>query len=89
MMIKNTEITRKRYNRVATVYDLMEGMMERSRYSGWRVLLWNKAEGKQILEVGVGTGKNFPFYPKDAEITGMDFVKRCFKEPARKRSNWG
>ena len=68
-----TEIARKRYNRNARFYDLMEGFMERSRYNKWRELLWSKVEGVHILEVGVGTGKNFPYYPPDVQITAIDF----------------
>ena len=41
----NTEAAKKRYNRIAPVYDFMEGLVERSRYSGWRELLWSKVEG--------------------------------------------
>jgi len=73
---KNTEAARKRYNRIAPFYDFMEGLVERSRYSQWRKLLWSKVEGNRILEVGVGTGKNFPFYPADAEITAIDFSEK-------------
>jgi phosphatidylethanolamine/phosphatidyl-N-methylethanolamine N-methyltransferase len=88
MNLKYTEITRKRYNRVATIYDLMEGVVEQSRYSRWRQLLWSKVEGRKILEVGVGTGKNFPFYPKDADITAIDFSEKMLaraREKARKQ----
>ncbi len=73
---KNTEATRTRYNRIAPVYDLMEGQVERSRYSAWRELLWSKVGGNRILEVGVGTGKNFPYYPAHTEITAIDFSEK-------------
>lgn len=81
---KATEVIRKRYNRVAPVYDLMEGFIERSRYGRWRDLLWSKAEGTDILEVGVGTGKNFPYYPKGAEITAVDFSDKMLSRARRK-----
>ena len=81
---KATEVARKRYNRVAPVYDLMEGFIERSRYSRWRDLLWSRAEGTNILEVGVGTGKNFPYYPKGAEITAVDFSDKMLSRARRK-----
>lgn len=73
---RNTEAARRRYNRIAPIYDLMEGLVERSRYSRWRKMLWNKVEGNRILEVGVGTGKNFPYYPTYTEITAIDFSEK-------------
>jgi len=76
---KTTEIARGRYNRIALLYDLMEGLVERSRYRQWRELLWSKVEGTNILEVGAGTGKNFPYYPADAEITAIDFSEKMLK----------
>jgi ubiquinone/menaquinone biosynthesis C-methylase UbiE len=85
---KATEATKKRYNRIAPVYDFMEGLTERSRYSKWREMLWSKVEGSDILEIGVGTGKNFPHYLKDAEITAIDFSEKMLsraREKARKQ----
>jgi len=83
---KATRIAERRYNRIAPLYDLMEGLAERSRYSNWRKLLWSKVEGPKILEVGVGTGKNFPYYPADAEITAIDFSEKMLKR-AKNRAN--
>jgi len=70
------ETAKRRYNRIATVYDFMESVVERSRYSKWREMLWSKVEGTHILEVGVGTGKNFVYYPAHAEITAIDFSEK-------------
>jgi ubiquinone/menaquinone biosynthesis C-methylase UbiE len=84
----NTEAARKRYNRIAPFYDFMEGLVERSRYSKWRELLWSKVEGNKILEVGVGTGKNFLYYPSDAEMVAIDFSEKMLDravEKARRR----
>lgn len=84
---KATEATRRAYNRIAYIYDLMESLVEGSRYRKWRELLWGKVEGSNILEVGVGTGKNFLFYPKDVEITAIDFSENMLsraKEKAKK-----
>lgn len=81
---KATETARRRYNRIAPLYDLMEGLVERSSYGGWRKLLWSKVEGKKILEVGVGTGKNFPFYPEGAKITAVDFSDRMLSRATEK-----
>lgn len=57
-----TEITRKRYQRLSRFYDSMETLSE-SRRSVWREKLWAKVRGPHILEVGVGTGKNIPYWP--------------------------
>lgn len=86
-MIKESKATQaalRRYNRIAPVYDFMEGLVERSRYSRWRQLLWSEVEGHNILEVGVGTGKNFPYYPEGAEITAIDFSDRMLARARRK-----
>jgi len=68
-----TRVVRKTYNRVSPIYDFMESLVEMSRYKKWREILWSKVQGTKILEVGVGTGKNFPYYPAEVEITAIDF----------------
>ncbi len=69
---KLSEKTRKRYNRIAPIYDLMEWFVERTTFRKWRNLLWNQVEGDQVLEIGVGTGKNILFYPSDTKVTAID-----------------
>ncbi len=79
-----TEVARKRYNRIAPVYDLMQNIVERSRYSRWRQALWSKVEGKDILEVGVGTGRTFPYYPENADVTAIDFSEKMLSRAREK-----
>ncbi len=55
---KATAQTKSRYNRIVRIYDLTEALSERT-FKLWREKLWSNASGN-ILEVGVGTGKNFP-----------------------------
>ena len=68
-----TALTRARYQRLSAIYDVMEGMAE-GRYRPWREKLWVLAEGPRILEVGVGTGKNMPYWPKDVPVTAIDLT---------------
>jgi len=79
-----TEARRKRYDRIAPVYDLMELMNER-RMRPWREKLWAQVPPVRVLEVGVGTGKNFECHPWDAHMTGIDFSPRML-ERARQRA---
>jgi ubiquinone/menaquinone biosynthesis C-methylase UbiE len=86
---KNTRAVRKTYNRIAPFYDIMEGLVERSSYGRWREILWSKVEGTRILEIGVGTGKNFVYYPKGAEITAIDFSEKMLHRAQKKARDLG
>lgn len=72
----------KRYNRIAGMYDLMESPME-IMLSKWRKKILKDASGK-ILEVGIGTGKNIPYYPENVDLTGIDFSEKMIKKASEK-----
>jgi ubiquinone/menaquinone biosynthesis C-methylase UbiE len=78
--------TRRRYNRIAFLYDFIEAPMERLRFSVWRKKLRTGIKGERALEVGVGTGKNLAYYPDDVLITAIDLSPRMLKR-ARRRVN--
>ena len=77
--------TRSHYNRIAPIYDLMEAIVERFVYRRWRERLWSRVDGNRILEVGVGTGKNLPYYPKGVQVTAVDLSDKML-EVARRRA---
>lgn len=81
---ERTERTRRSYDRIAPLYDLVETIPE-WRYRPWRRRLWSLVHGPAVLEVGVGTGKNMRFYPPDARITAIDLSPRML-ERARRRA---
>jgi ubiquinone/menaquinone biosynthesis C-methylase UbiE len=64
--------TRKRYGRLAFFYDFLEAPMEWFRFGSWRARLQDRIDGQQVLEVGVGTGKNIPCYPLGPKVTAVD-----------------
>jgi ubiquinone/menaquinone biosynthesis C-methylase UbiE len=84
--VNATERTRNRYQRISRVYDLMEILPEK-RYHPWREKLWSMVKGPCVLEVGVGTGKNMPFYPPGMQITGIDLTPGMLVHAQKKATN--
>jgi ubiquinone/menaquinone biosynthesis C-methylase UbiE len=81
---KETARTQARYQRIAPLYDGMEVIAER-RYQPWRTRLWSMVRGPKVLEIGVGTGKNMPYYPEGLDITAVDLTPGMLDQ-ARKRA---
>jgi len=76
----------QRYNRIAPYFEGLEAVMEGLIFKGWRKKCWEQVQGHHILEVGVGTGKNFDYYPADARITAIDFSQEMLKRAAEKQT---
>ena len=79
-----TRLTRKRYDRLAPFYDLLEKPLEGLQFAQWRTSLGERISGDRILEVGVGTGKNIRYYPQDAKVTAIDISPRMLTRARRK-----
>jgi ubiquinone/menaquinone biosynthesis C-methylase UbiE len=77
--------TRKRYDRLAFWYDYLEAPMESFGFAAWRPRILNRIRGTRVLEVGVGTGKNLPYYPPGLTVDAIDISPRML-ERARKRA---
>lgn len=76
------EKIKKRYNRISGIYEVMDRMIKEV----WRRELLENVSGK-VLEVGIGTGANLPFYPKQIlSLTGIDFSKGMLKYAREKVS---
>ena len=60
-----------RYQRIAPFYDLLDLPFERRRYQALRPLMFENLGG-QLLDAGIGTGRNCAFYPPDAIVSGID-----------------
>lgn len=79
MLDKQTKIVQKKYNRFSKFYDKLHNGMEKKKVSKWREKLLGNIKGK-ILEVGVGTGKNLPYYNKDAKVIGIDLSPKMLEK---------
>ena len=74
-----------RYQRIAPLYDLLDLPFEHGRYRRIRPLLFEGLSG-HILDAGVGTGRNFPFYPAGATILGIDLSPAMLRRAERRRT---
>jgi phosphatidylethanolamine/phosphatidyl-N-methylethanolamine N-methyltransferase len=83
-MKPDSTVIKQRYDRLAPYFDGLEAVMEGLFFKSWRKRLWAKVDGHHILEVGIGTGKNFDYYPAGARITAIDFSPRMLEQAMHK-----
>lgn len=85
-MKSDSALIKQRYNRIAPYFEGMEAIMEGLFFKNKRQKLWAQVDGYHILEVGVGTGKNFSYYPADARITAVDFSPAMLQQAEQKKA---
>ena len=83
---KATAQIRDHYQRMSPKYDQRAEGSER-RYSPWRKDLWSKVRGPHILEVGVGTGRNMPYYPAGQQIIAIDLTPGMLTQAQKRASS--
>jgi ubiquinone/menaquinone biosynthesis C-methylase UbiE len=66
-----TERLRRIWQDYADKYDRHIGFFDRTLFAGGRPWVCSQARG-DVLEIGVGTGLNLPFYPEGVRLTGID-----------------
>ena len=80
--------SRMRYRRIAPLYDLLELPFEYARYRPLRRMLFADLTGR-ILDAGVGSGRNIPFYPAASEVIGIDSSPEMLARAERRRDRLG
>jgi len=81
---------RRRYDLISRLYDLMQFPLEAILFARWRRMLFSQLNGKKMLEIGVGTGKNFKFYPPaDSEKFGIDLSEAMLAQARVKARKYG
>ena len=73
-----------RYQRIAWAYDLLDLPFEYGRYRKIRPQIF-RGLCDRILDAGVGTGRNFPFYPLGSEVVGIDLSPGMLARAERRR----
>ncbi len=76
------------YRRIAAFYDLLDLPFEVGRYRALRPILFAGLSGT-ILDAGVGTGRNLPFYPQGARVLGIDPSPAMLARARRRRDRLG
>ena len=73
-----------RYERIAPLYDLLDAPFEYIRYRTLRPLLFRGLSGR-LLDAGVGTGRNFAYYPAGTSVVGIDLSRAMLTRAERRR----
>jgi ubiquinone/menaquinone biosynthesis C-methylase UbiE len=76
---------RGRYQRIAPFYDLLDLPFEYGRYRRLRPLLFEGLSGR-VLDAGIGTGRNIPFYPAGTEVVGIDLSPAMLARAGARRA---
>jgi SAM-dependent methyltransferase len=72
-----TERQRRVWDKRAPAYDRSMALVEKLLLGDGRAWVCSRASG-DVLEVAVGTGRNFPFYPGGVRLTGIELSRQMF-----------
>ena len=76
--------TKAKWDRAAANFDLMSGFGPEKRWAPFKRHFFSSMRGK-VLFLAVGTGLDIPFFPKGADIVGIDISDKML-EKARPRA---
>src|SRR5919198_3630482 len=79
-----TERVLRVYEKEAHKYDREMNFFDRLLFAGGREWVCGQAQG-EVLEIGVGTGRNLPHYRNDVRLTGVE-LSPAMLEIARARA---
>jgi ubiquinone/menaquinone biosynthesis C-methylase UbiE len=83
-----TKHVRRFYDTIADRYDEYVGYTERLLLGDGRQWVCSRASG-DVLEIGVGTGQNLPYYPEDVRLTGVDLTAAMLDVARRRAASLG
>lgn len=81
-------MTSEKYQRIAWLYDVLDLPFEHGRYKAIRPQLFEGASGP-LLDAGIGTGRNIPFYPSGVDVVGIDLSPAMLRRARRRREHTG
>lgn len=72
------------YSILGRFYDILDYPSELMHYKPLRKKWISRIRHEEILEIGVGTGKNLPYYHHSSYVVGLDREKNMLSHAARK-----
>lgn len=67
----------------------MTCLMEGKKAAGWYKKVWDAIKGERVLEVGVGTGRSFQYYPRNIKATAIDLSDGMLAKAKRRAAELG
>jgi ubiquinone/menaquinone biosynthesis C-methylase UbiE len=83
-----TERQRRVWDKRAPVYDRSMALVEKLLFGDGRAWVCSRASG-DVLEVAVGTGRNFTFYPQRIRLTGIELSDEMLAIARRRAAELG
>ena len=77
------------YDRHSRWYDLTQWPMEAIGLGRLRRRLWDQVQGQRVLEVGVGTGRNLPYYPAQSRVVAIDLSPGMLRRAVKRAERLG
>jgi ubiquinone/menaquinone biosynthesis C-methylase UbiE len=84
-----TRREQKAYDRHSRWYDLTQWPMEVFGLGRLRQRLWDQVQGERVLEVGVGTGRNLPYYPAQSRVVAIDLSPGMLRRAVKRAERMG
>lgn len=73
---------------LAPIYDRLIAPLERRSFARWRTRTWGHLAGDGVgLEIGAGTGANFPYHPAGARVIASDISHPMLRQASEKSAH--
>tara|TARA_Y100001970_G_scaffold294183_1_gene448106 strand:- start:30106 stop:30711 length:606 start_codon:yes stop_codon:yes gene_type:complete len=77
-------VPKSHYQSIACIYDILDYPFEILRYQQIRRLVFEGLTG-HLIDVGVGTGRNIRFYPRNTQVIGIDNSINMLRHAVRRK----
>lgn len=79
---QDNKLLQAKYNITALFYDILDYPWER-QYRNWRPILLKDVQG-EVLEAGVGSGRNLKYYSANVNLIGIDICMEMLRRAVKR-----